>query len=260
MNKNMKVVIFAGGAGSRMSEETNVKPKPMVDICGKPILLHIMEHYASWGYDDFVILGGYKCEYIKDYFLKYYDNNADFTVNLATGVVEMLPPRKNNFKVTILDTGVNTLTGSRLAQAKDFLADKPFMLTYGDGISDINIKELAKEAKTADKILTLSVVSPKMRFGTVELTSSSDHTVVNFHEKLNNHDKINGGFMVVKPEIFEFIPEYNVMFEDVPMQAVTAIGQCHAYIPPANTYWHAIDTLKDKLEVEQHITNNKIKY
>lgn len=248
----MKVVFFAGGAGSRMSEETNVKPKPMVDICGKPILLHLMEHYAEYGYDDFLILGGYKCEYIKDYFKNYYDNNCDITVDLFTGAVTKLPSIKNKFTVTVLDTGVNTLTGSRLKQAAPYL-NETFMLTYGDGLSDIDISALVYEAKEADSILTISVVSPKMRFGTVETNIAND--VVQFHEKLANQDKINGGFMVVKPAIFKHIPDYNVMFEAEPMQSVTAIGECHAYIPPENTYWHAIDTLKDKLEVEQYITN-----
>lgn len=250
----MKVVIFAGGAGSRMSEETTIKPKPMVDICGKPIIMHIMEHYGSYGHTDFLILGGYKCEYIKDYFKKYYDNACDITVDLNTGTIINIPPTTNNFKVTILDTGINTLTGTRLQMAAKYLTE-PFMLTYGDGISDIDIDELVDEAERADKVLTMSIVSPKMRFGTVEIDSHND--IVKFHEKLANHDKINGGFMVVKPEIFDYIPNYNVMFEDVPLQKITEAGQCHAYMPPCYTYWHAIDTLKDKLEVEQHINNNR---
>jgi len=251
----MKVVIFSGGSGSRLSEETVIKPKPMVDICGKPILMHIMEHYSKYGHNDFIILGGYKCEYIKDYFLNYYHRMCDFKVNLQTGEVTRSLFKSNLFNgtVTVLDTGINTLTGSRLAQAKYLLQDEPFMLTYGDGISDINIAELEAEAKKANKILTMSVVSPKMRFGTVELDEKNN--VKHFYEKLANQDKINGGFMVVKPDIFKFIPTYNVMFEDVPMHAVTDIGQCHAYVPPAATYWHAVDTLKDKLEVEQYINN-----
>lgn len=249
----MKVIIFAGGSGSRLSEETAIKPKPMVEICGKPILLHIMEHYASFGYKEFIVLGGYKCEYIKDYFKTFNEKMLNFTVKLDTNEITYHKPIDYDFTVTVLDTGINTLTGTRLLKAKDYIGtDEPFMLTYGDGISDINIHELTAEAASADKILTISIVSPKMRFGTVELDNNND--IVNFHEKMNNHDKINGGFMVVKPDIFKYIPKNkNVMFEDIPMQSVTKINQCHAYIPSTDIYWHAIDTLKDKLEVEKYL-------
>lgn len=250
----MKVVIFAGGLGSRIGEETTIKPKPMIDICGKPILMHIMDHYASYGHTEFIVLGGYKCDYIKDYFLNYRKRHVDICVDLHTDKVTELSVSTVNYKVTILDTGLMTLTGNRLAQAAHLLRDKPFMLTYGDGMSNIDLNALLDNANRADKIVTMSIVTPKMRFGTVDIDAETN-TITNFNEKLVNHDRVNGGFMVVKPDIFDYIPsDKNVMFEADPLQNLVKIGQINAFIPDANTWWHAIDTIQDKTNVEAYLT------
>jgi len=249
----MKVVILAGGFGTRLSEETNLIPKPMVEIGGRPILWHIMKTYSYWGYNDFIILTGYKSHIIKEYFINYYFRYSDITVDMAQNSVEIHNHRTEPWKVTMLYTGPDTMTGGRLLKAKNILGDERFMLTYGDGVSDINMSELIKCHNTAGKLVTLTTVQPGGRFGSIEI--NSEGAVKTFKEKPDGDGAwINGGFFIMEPRVFDYLNEGNAtVLERQPLERLAETGQLNAY--KHTGFWRAMDTLRDKNELTDMWTN-----
>ena len=212
----MKVIILAGGFGTRLSEYTNVIPKPMVSIGGKPILWHIMNTYAHFNHKDFYIALGYKAELIKDYFLNYRALNADFTVDLLSGDITHHQVESNNWKVTLVNTGQDSMTGGRVKRMQSYIGDEPFLLTYGDGVADINIDELLAFHKEHGKMVTVSAVRPAARFGELEMNGNQ---VSNFQEKPQLHEGwINGGYFVINPEFFDLIDGDSTMLEREPLE------------------------------------------
>lgn len=252
----MKVIILAGGMGSRLGEETATIPKPMVEIGGYPILWHIMKIYSFYGFNEFIILTGYKGHVIKEFFLTYYDRYSDMTIDLANNDVQVHNVRSEPWTVTVLYTGQKTLTAGRIKEAKAFVKDEPFMLTYGDTVADINIAKLVKSHEQSGKIVTLTAVQPAGRFGSIDVFH--DDMVGRFQEKpLESGNWINGGFFVCQPEAFNYIPEnaYSVMWEDYPLQELAKRGQLHAY--KHNGFWHPMDMLKDKNDLVKMWTSNQ---
>ena len=245
----MKVVILAGGLGTRLGEETTIRPKPMVEIGGYPILWHIMKIYSHYGFNDFIILTGYKNEFIKDYFVNYRVRHTDMTVDLATGEHTELGTRAEPWKITMLYTGKDTMTGGRIRQAKDLIGNETFMLTYGDGVSDVDISRVIESHKASGKYATLTAVQPEGRFGIIEV--ESDGRVSNFQEKPKNEDSwINGGFFVLEPKIFDYIPDDNtVIWERAPLQRLASEGQLNAY--KHRGFWRPMDMLKDKQDLNK---------
>jgi glucose-1-phosphate cytidylyltransferase len=240
----MKVLILAGGLGTRLSEETAIRPKPMVEIGGRPILWHIMKIYSYWGFNEFVILTGYLSHIIKEFFINYYTRYSDITVDMTTNTMEMHNHRSEPWKVTMLYTGQNTMTGGRLLAAKDTVGGERFMLTYGDGISDVNIPNLIKSHEKSGKRVTLTAVHPAGRFGALVITK--DGQVSSFVEKPEGDGAwINGGFFVMEPEVFDYLEEGEAsVLERKPFEKLALAGQLNAYKHCG--FWHPMDTLKDK--------------
>jgi glucose-1-phosphate cytidylyltransferase len=245
----MKVVIFAGGLGTRISEETDARPKPMVEIGGKPILWHIMKIYSQHGFNEFIICLGYKGYIIKEYFMHYFLHNSDITIELGNNKVEVHGSNTESFKVTLVDTGLNTKTAGRLKQIKRYLGNEDFMLTYGDGVSDINLKDLFDFHKKHNKVATVTAVQLDARFGGMDLADDGD--VVSFREKAKDESKwINGGFFVLRPEVFNYLDGNmnEMMWEDEPLEKLSADKQLAAY--KHKGFWKCMDALRDKLELE----------
>ena len=251
----MKAVILAGGFGSRLSEETTLKPKPMVEIGGKPILWHIMKIYSSYGISDFVILLGYKGYYIKEYFANYFLHQSDVTINLKDNNIEVLNNSSEPWKVTLLDTGLNTMTGGRIKRAQNYIGEEPFMLTYGDGVADINIKELLKFHKSHGKSLTMTSAQPDGRFGALEI--DEDNKVNEFKEKPKGDGSwINAGYFVCEPNVLDFINEGDAtIFEQSPLKNLAKRGEILTY--KHNSFWMPMDTLRDKKVLNDLWLNNK---
>ena len=252
----MKVVILAGGLGTRFGEETSVKPKPMVGIGGYPILWHIMKIYSYYGYNDFVILTGYKQEVIKDYFVNYYMNNSDVTVDLSTNDIIVHQNHSEPFKVTMLYTGRNTLTAGRVKKAQKYIGNETFMLTYGDGVADISIPELLDSHKKSGKICTLTAYQPEGKYGALGI--EEDGTISNFAEKPKEGGAwINAGFMVCEPKIFNYLPDDsdNLMFEKTALVTLSKDNQLNAYKHIG--FWHPMDMLKDKNDLNEMWAQNK---
>jgi len=239
----MKVVILCGGLGTRLAEETSIKPKPMVEIGGKPILWHIMKIYEKHNFTDFVLALGYKGEYIKDYFLNYHSRQSDLYIDLRKGNVKFSNPNSEDWNVALINTGEKTLTGGRLLRLQNFLKDEAtFMLTYGDGVSNINITELLKFHKSHGKIATISAVKPSARFGGLKI---EDSKVTNFKEKPQSGEGyINGGFFVFNKEVFNFIKDDNEMLEHDPLEKLVELNELMAY--QHEGYWQCMDTIRDK--------------
>jgi glucose-1-phosphate cytidylyltransferase len=244
----LKVVILAGGYGTRISEESHLKPKPMIEIGECPILWHIMKIYSSFGFNEFIICLGYKGYKIKDYFLNYYLYKSDVTVDFTHGNQSIIHNQKAEpWKITLAETGLETMTGGRIQQIKKYIGNEPFLLTYGDGLSDINIHELVKFHQSHGKIATLSTIQPTGRFGSLELSQNDE--VLAFMEKVKGDGGwINGGFFVFQPEIFDFIADYSTVLEKEPLEKLTSLGQLMAY--KHEGFWHPMDTLRDKLYLE----------
>jgi len=243
----MKVAILAGGLGTRLSEETTVKPKPMVEIGGKPILWHIMKIYAAYGFKEFVIALGYKGEIIKDYFINYHDHARNLTVNLKSGEVIANDDRGEDWIVHLLDTGAETQTGGRVKRVAEFIGDEPFMLTYGDGVANINIPSLLEYHKNQHKLVTLTAVRPPARFGQMLIEGER---VVEFKEKPQiGEGWINGGFLVLEPGIADYIPNDQIVWEKGPLEKITSDGQLAAYQHP--DFWLCMDTLRDVQMLEK---------
>jgi len=240
----MKVLILAGGMGTRLGEETHLKPKPMVEIGGQPILWHIMKIYSSYGFNDFIILCGYKQEIIKQWFVDYYTNHSDILVDMKNNNIAIHQTACEPWKVTLMDTGLNTMTGSRVLRAKKYIGNEPFMLTYGDGVSDVNIDELLAHHKKSGLLCTMTAIQPAGRFGVLEL--GDNDIITNFVEKPRGEGGwINGGFFVCEPEVLDYIPtDKNVMWEAEPLKGLMQDGQLNAY--KHNGFWQPMDMLRDK--------------
>lgn len=250
----MKVLILAGGLGTRLSEETTIKPKPMVEIGGRPILWHIMKIYSYYGFNDFIILTGYKGHIIKDYFINYYNQYSDITVDMATNDVHIHTTRHEPWKVTLLYTGQDSMTGGRILYAKPYIGNETFMLTYGDGVSDVNITSLLAFHKSHKGAMTLTSVLPEGKFGALDIDSSSNR-IQTFTEKPvgdNTHQGgwINGGFCVCEPKVFDYIHNGDAtIFEQDPLKTLAQDGELYAYHHYG--FWKCMDTLRDKNELTQ---------
>lgn len=246
--KPMKILILAGGMGTRLGEETKLIPKPMVEIGGYPILWHIMKIYSHYGYNDFVILTGYKGHVIKDYFLNYYNRYSDMTIDMANNDVQVHKMRTEPWTVTMLYTGSDTMTAGRILKAKSYIGNEPFMLTYGDGVSDVDISKLVDSHAKSGKLVTLTAVKPEGRFGTLEI--QSDGTISQFQEKPSDA-WINGGFFVCENKALDYIPadSHDIMWERAPLQNIAKDGQLHAY--KHDGFWHPMDMLKDKEDLNK---------
>jgi glucose-1-phosphate cytidylyltransferase len=240
----MKVAILAGGLGTRLSEETGLRPKPMVEIGGRPILWHIMKSYSYWGYNEFVILTGYKSHVIKDFFINYYTQYSDITVDMANNSVELHNIRTEPWRVTMLYTGPDTMTGGRLLRARDFLGGERFMLTYGDGVGDVDLRELVRCHESAGCLATLTAVRPAGRFGVVGIGGGG--LAESFCEKSDNDGAwVNGGFFVMEPGVFGYLDEGDAtVLERGPFARMAGDGQLNAY--RHHGFWRSMDTLRDK--------------
>ena len=255
----MKVVIFAGGLGTRISEETETRPKPMVEIGGKPILWHVMKIYSHYGFNDFIICLGYKGYLIKEYFMNYFLHNSDITIDLADNKTTIHGSNSEPFKVTLVETGLHTKTAGRLKQVQRYLGEEDFMLTYGDGVSDVNLKDLLTFHKTHKKVATVTAIQMDSRFGGMDL--GNDGEVVSFREKAKDESKwINGGFFVLKSSVFNYLQGdmTNMMWEDEPLEKLTLAGELVAY--QHKGFWKCMDALRDKMEMEELWKNKKAKW
>ena len=241
MSDNLKVVILAGGMGTRLQEETTVKPKPMVEIGEKPVLWHIMKTYSAYAFNEFVIALGYKGEWIKKYFLNYYRVDHNFTVHTKDGRIDMHKGEYEDWKVHLVDTGYETQTGGRIKRLKDIIGNETFMLTYGDGVANVNIKELLAFHRKHGKLATVTAVRPESRFGGLDIDGDM---VKEFKEKPQMGEGwANGGFFVLEPKIFDYIDGDDTFFELKPMEKLVAENQLAAY--RHNGFWQPMDTLRD---------------
>ena len=245
----MKVAILAGGFGTRFSEETNLLPKPMIQIGNMPILLHIMKIYSYYGFNDFIILGGYMCYAIKEFFLNYYLHKSDVCFNLKDNSIQILSNKTEPWHVIVLDTGINTMTGGRIKRAKAYLEDGTFMLTYGDGVSDININNLINFHNEHNSAVTMTAVQPEGRFGAIQLDDQSD-LVQKFIEKPQGDGAwINGGFFVCEPDIFDYIRQGDsTIWEREPLEQLAFDNKLVAY--KHRGFWKPMDMLRDKIQLE----------
>ena len=244
----MKVVILAGGFGTRLSEETDVKPKPMVEIGGKPILWHIMKIYSSHGFNDFIILLGYKGYVIKEYFSNYFLHQSDVTIDLVKNKTEVHQHECEPWKVTLLDTGINTMTGGRIKRAKDHIGNEPFLLTYGDGLSNVDITDLMKFHNAHGKLVTMTAVQPAGRYGALSI--NDDASVSKFMEKPEGDGSwFNGGFFICEPEVLNTIEGDSIMFEQEPLSQLASENQLIAY--KHKGFWGCMDTLRDRKALDE---------
>lgn len=251
----MKAVILAGGFGTRISEESQFKPKPMIEIAGMPILWHIMKLYSYYNVNEFIICAGYKQHVIKEWFADYFLHTSDITFDFTQDdKIIVHNKRAEQWKVTVVDTGLNTMTGGRLKRVRDFLNDEPFFMTYGDGVSDIDISKLLKFHKSHGKLATMSAVKPDSRFGVLDLSENS--MVKAFREKSSiDSGYINAGFMILEPNVLDYISDDSVMFEREPMEKLAANGQLMCY--KHNGFWQCMDTMRDKEKLENLWAENK---
>jgi glucose-1-phosphate cytidylyltransferase len=255
----MKVVILAGGLGTRLMEETEARPKPMVEIGGKPILWHIMKIYESYGFNEFILCLGYKASYIKDYFSNYFLHNSDITIDLRNNQLVVHNSKVDSFKVTLVDTGMNTNTAGRIKKIKHHLGGEPFLLTYGDGVSDINIKSLVDHHKKSGRLATLTSIQLPGRFGNIEMDSQNN--VLSFQEKPSGDGIwINGGFFVLENKIFDYLEGdvEDIQWEKGPLIQIAKDGQLSAY--KHHGFWKCMDALRDRIELEQLWKENRAKW
>ena len=250
----MKALILAGGYGTRLSEETDIKPKPMVEIGGKPILWHIMKTYSHYGVTDFVILLGYKGYYIKEYFANYFLHQSDVSIELTSGKMEVHNNSSEPWKITLLDTGLNAMTGARIKKAKRHIGEETFLLTYGDGVADIDIKETLNFHRQHGKLMTLTSAQPDGRFGALDIDKND--LVKSFKEKpMGDGSWINAGYFVCQPEVLDYIEEGDdVIFEQEPLINLAKQGEIYTY--KHSGFWMPMDTLRDKLKLNAMSANN----
>ena len=245
----MKVVLFAGGLGTRLSEETDVRPKPMVEIGGKPIIWHIMKLYSYYGFNDFIICLGYKGYMIKEFFMNYFLHTSDITIDIGNNKVEVHSSNAESIKVTLVETGLSTKTAGRLKLVQKYVGEEDFMLTYGDGLGNVNLPELLAFHRTHNKIATVTAVQLAARFGGMDL--NSNHEVVAFREKAKDESKwINAGYFVLKPAVFNYLQGdmSEMMWEDEPLEKLAADNELAAYRHFG--FWKPMDALRDKIELE----------
>ncbi|WP_312103025.1 glucose-1-phosphate cytidylyltransferase [Pygmaiobacter massiliensis] len=245
----MKVVLLAGGFGTRISEESHLKPKPMIEIGEKPILWHIMKEYSHYGFYEFVICCGYKQHMIKEFFADYYLHTSDVTYDFTAGKEEVTVHTTSSepWKVTLVDTGLNTMTGGRIKRIQKYIGNETFMLTYGDGVCDVNIEELVKFHKSHGKLATMTAINAGQRFGVLEIEKTGEISA--FREKNDTDGSlINGGYMVLEPKIFDFIDGDDTVFEKQPLETVANMGELMAY--KHDGFWQCMDTVRDKQKLE----------
>lgn len=253
----MKAVIFAGGLGTRFSEETQYKPKPMIEIGGKPILWHIMKIYSAYGIKEFIICAGYKQYVIKEYFMNYFIHNSDITIDLSNNSVDLLANHSEDWKLTIVDTGLETMTAGRLKRVQKYIGNEQFLLTYGDGVIDMDISESIRVHNESNAKISMTVFKPVGRFGAVEIEPESGN-VKSFMEKPDGQGNwINAGFFVCEPEVFDYLHDDadSVMFERQPLEDMVRDGLMHAY--KHSGFWKPMDTLRDNIELEKLWASNK---
>jgi glucose-1-phosphate cytidylyltransferase len=254
----MKVVILAGGLGTRISEETDLRPKPMIEIGGKPILWHIMKIYSSFGYNDFIICCGYKGYFIKEYFANYFLHQADVTLDLQKNSLEVHQSKAEPWKITMVDTGINTMTGGRIKQIQKYI-DGTFLLTYGDGVGNVDIKALIDFHRKNNKKATVTVVQPSGRFGSIQFDNNDEVKVFAFQEKPKGDGAwINGGFFVCEPEVFDEIDDDKTIWERKPLENLAAKGELVAYRHYG--FWRPMDTLRDKTDLEEMWNSGEAKW
>ena len=251
----MKVVLLAGGFGTRISEESHLKPKPMVEIGGKPILWHIMKYYSTFGHNEFIICCGYKQHVIKEWFANYYLHNSDITFDFTSDNKMVVHNNVSEpWKVTLVDTGLHTMTGGRIKRIKEYVGDEPFMLTYGDGVSNVDLAELLKFHQGHGKIATMTAVNVGQQFGILEI-NETDGTIEKFREKSDTDGGvINAGFMVLNPQVFDYIDGDTTVFEREPLERLAGSGQLVAY--KHFGFWKCMDTQRDREKLEQMIVEN----
>jgi len=243
----VKVIILAGGFGTRLSEYTETIPKPMVTVGGRPILWHIMRSYAHFGHKDFYLALGYKAEVIKEYFLHYRSLNADFTVDLSSGMVEPHRAEDTDWRVTLVQTGLESMTGGRVKRLQSFIGNETFMLTYGDGVADVDLGALLEFHKSHGKMVTVSAVRPSARFGELEM---QDQKVITFQEKpQTGQGWINGGYFIIEPEFFDLIEGDEMILEREPLEKAASMGELMAY--QHDGYWQCMDTKRDRDHLEE---------
>ena len=244
----MKVVILAGGFGTRISEESHLKPKPMVEIGEKPILWHIMKYYSAFGFHDFIICCGYKQHVIKEWFADYYLHNSDVTFDLSTNKMEVHNNYSEPWRVTLVDTGLNTMTGGRIRRIEPYVKGETFMMTYGDGVSNVDLDALVKFHESHGKIATITTVNIGQVKGVLDI--DQDNNITSFREKDDNDGSlINGGFMVLNPEIFQYLDGDDTIFERTPMQRLAAEGQLKSF--SHDGFWQCMDTQGEMRKVEE---------
>jgi glucose-1-phosphate cytidylyltransferase len=251
----MKVLLLAGGLGSRLSEETTLKPKPMVEIGGRPILWHIMKIYSHYGFNEFIILCGYKGYMIKEYFSNYYRHQSDLTIDLEKNAVTYHKNNAEPWKITLVDTGLETMTGGRIKRVKEYIGNEPFMLTYGDGVGDVDINELVKYHQSHGKAITMTSVQPEGRYGS--LIIDPNNRVENFVEKPKGDGAwINAGFFVCQPEVLDYIPDGDkIIFEREPLEGLARDGELFTF--KHEGFWKPMDTQRDKFQLEDLIEQGK---
>jgi glucose-1-phosphate cytidylyltransferase len=252
----MKTLLLAGGFGTRFSEATDMIPKPMIQIGAQPILWHIMKIYSQHGYNDFVVLLGYKGYIIKEYFVNYFLHQSDVTIDLSNNEVKILNSKSEPWSITLIDTGLDAMTGGRVLQAKDVVGDEPFMLTYGDGVGDVNIKELVDFHKNHGKAVTMTTVQPEGRFGGVSFDNQNGN-VDDFIEKpIGDGGWINAGFFVCEPKAFDYIINgIHTIWEKEPLENLAKDGELFAY--KHHGFWKPMDTLRDNIQLNEMWKNNK---
>jgi len=250
----MKVVILAGGLGTRLSEETDLKPKPMVEIGGKPILWHIMKIYSAYGFNDFVVCLGYKGYVIKEYFANYFIHQSDVTINLGTNEIEVNNCKAEPWKITLVDTGLNTMTGGRIKRVKNYIGSEAFMLTYGDGVADVDITDLISFHKRHGRHATITSVQPLGRYGALDINDGN--SVLSFMEKpRGDRAWVNGGFFIFEPQVFDYISGDEIILEREPLENLAKDGQLSAF--KHRGFWKCMDTLRDKTELESLWSDGK---
>lgn len=251
----MKVVILAGGFGTRISEESHLRPKPMIEIGGMPILWHIMKSYSYYGYNEFIICCGYKGYFIKEYFANYYLHHSDITFDFTKeNEITIHNNIAEPWKLTLIDTGLNTMTGGRVKRVRDYIGNEPFMLTYGDGVCDIEINKLVEYHKAHGKIATVTAIQPGGRFGVLGIDDSN--SISSFKEKTKQDGGwINGGFMVLNPEVMDYIEGDSTVLEKYPLETLANMGELKAF--KHKGFWKCMDTIRDKMLLEELIQNKE---
>ncbi|QMU28968.1 glucose-1-phosphate cytidylyltransferase [Adhaeribacter radiodurans] len=244
----MKVVILAGGLGTRLAEETDLRPKPMVEIGGKPIIWHIMKIYSTYGFNEFIVCLGYKGYVIKEYFANYFLHQSDVTIDLSNNDLEIHNSFSEKWKITLVETGKDTLTGGRIKRIQKYIGNERFMLTYGDGVSNVNINELIEAHESGKKHVTITAIQPSGRFGVLSL--EEDNHITSFHEKRSEDvGWVNGGFFVCEPEIFNYIEGDSTIWEREPLENLAKENQLKAF--KHRGFWQPMDSLKDKLDLNE---------